>query len=271
VGGGAAPPHAGDPDVDDVGVDDVEGDARAGQRHGRDHHPAEGNPWDQRAIALPREESGPQHPREDVEQHRIREHDGGGDVGAVVKEERDAEPQQHEQVEVQEAKRPAWVEEGDQEEQAQGEPDVGGVHFLRDRAAVPARERVVELGAVPGAEEVSRAPVDDRLRDLAGVRLRAGEVAHLPAGAAPEDDRLHVGALLALVLHRGRAVRDGDGLARRDLEAGRHARQRMGALERRRELAAERRLRGEVLHRDGLRGRRDRERQRAEQRDQQVR
>ena len=104
--------HAGDPDVDHVRVDDVERDPPAGEQ--RPPRPrASGSA---RAARAARRASRGRKPdqsirSEEVAEHRIGERDRGRDLAAVEEEERDAEAEQHEQVEVEEAERAAGIEE----------------------------------------------------------------------------------------------------------------------------------------------------------------
>ena len=130
----------------------------ASQPHRRQRH--------QRALALARPEPGDQHPDQEVAEHRIGERDRGGDLGAVEEVQRDPEPEQDEQVEVQQAQRPAGVEERGDEQQAERQPDPGRVDLLRDRALVAARERGLDLEVAPGLVDRAVVAVDDHLRDL---------------------------------------------------------------------------------------------------------
>ena len=137
--------------------------------------------------------------------------------------------------------------------------------------AVAAGQRIRELGVMPGAQDRAGAAVDDRLRHLGAIRLGAREVADLPAVSPLEHDRVHAGALGSLGLHGAGLVRRRDRLPAAQGKPGGRAGERRRALERRWKLAAERRLVGEVLRRGRLRRRRDRQRQGAQNRDQQVR
>ena len=109
------------------------------QEHEHDRQPRERHVGHERPGALARPEARPQHPHEQVEQHRVHQRHRRLDLAAVEEHVRDAEAEQHEQVEVQQAKRPPEVDERDQEQQAQRDPHVRGVELAPERARVAAR------------------------------------------------------------------------------------------------------------------------------------
>ena len=139
----------GDADVDHPRVDEVERDPGSRQ-HRRPRSPASAPaPGDQRPGALARPEPRDQHPDQEIAEHRVGERDRGGDLGAVEEEQRDPEPEQHQQVEVQQSQRPARIEERRTEQQAERDPDPGRVDLLGDRALVAAGERRADLEVPP--------------------------------------------------------------------------------------------------------------------------
>ena len=69
---------------------------------------------------------------------------------------------------------PARVDEGDEEQETERRPDVGRVDLLGDRAAVAARERVRELGAVPSSQHLPVRP--STIAWATSVRLASGPV-----------------------------------------------------------------------------------------------
>src|SRR4029078_4941338 len=76
------------------------------------------------------------------------------DVAAVKEPERDAEREQHEQVEVPQAQRPAKVAEAEQEEQAEAESDGGAAYFARaESARRAARHLPSHLRACPRLDD----------------------------------------------------------------------------------------------------------------------
>ncbi len=62
---------------------------------------------------------------------------------------------------MEQAERPSGIEEREEEQKAEGQPDVRGVHLLGDRARVAAREWIVQLLVVPGAQDGAGRVVDD--------------------------------------------------------------------------------------------------------------
>ena len=86
--------------------------------------------------------------------------------------------QQDDQVEVQQREGPAEVEEGQDEKDAEGQPDVERVHVPAERAGIAARHRPRHLEAGPLFEHPAAEVVDDDLADL--LLAVAGEVADLP-------------------------------------------------------------------------------------------
>ena len=238
--------HPGDADVDHLRVGDVERDPPQRQQdRDPDREPANRGERDQRPGALARPQPGDQQPDEQVAEHRVGEGDRGGDLGPVEEEQRDAEPEHDEQVEVQQAQRAARIEERGDEEQAERQPDPGRVDLLGDRALVSPRQ--------PGARPAGRATPPrsrrcgrrgsprrpgcrpDRRRRPASARRGSGPRAAPPASrrAPPAPPR-----------SRPRARSPAPPGSRSPAAARRAT---SGSTARRRLLAAERRLVGRIL------------------------
>ena len=73
------------------------------------------------------QQPGDQHPDQEVAEHRIGERTEAVISARLKKQQRDPEPEQHQQVEVQQAQRPPGVEERRHEEQAERDPDYGAL------------------------------------------------------------------------------------------------------------------------------------------------
>jgi hypothetical protein len=155
------------------------------------------------------------------------------------------------------AQRPARVEERGDEQQAERQPDVGCVDLLGDGAGVAAGERSLDLVVAPRLVDVAGGVEDDQ-RDLLATR----PVGDLPTVAADVRGRGRVRALRELVSDDVGGVRADDRLAGRDLEARRWHRLGRRLDQGRRLLAAERRLVGGVVLGDGARGSEQRQRER---------
>ena len=184
----------------------------------------------QRPGRPPRPERREQHAREQVQEHRIRERDRHADLAPVEEVVRDAEPEQDQEIEVQQPERPPRVDEGREEEQAQREPYVRRVQLAPEGARVAARHRPRDLVAGPDLEDGPAAVVHLHLHDL----VAATEEAHLPA-----PHTLRVGGRPQRPVTRGivdlvRVSRDPLHLASAPLEEARRLGQRPRLLEVRR-------------------------------------
>ena len=251
----------GDADVDHPRVDQVERDTGNRQHRDPERQPSHRRPGDQRPGALARPEPRDQHPDQEVAEHRVGERDRGGDLGAVEEEQRDPEPDQHQQVEVQQSQRPARVEERRTEQQAEWDPDPGRVDRLGDRPVVAAGERRADLEVPPRLDHLARGAVDDHLRDP-GVAVH---VLDLPAVAPDQGSRLGSRALGELGLDHAGRIGGPDRVLGGHLEPRRRPRLRLGLDQLRRQLAAERRLQRRIV--GGRRGGRE-QGETAERRDQ---
>jgi hypothetical protein len=149
---------------------------------------------------------------------------------------------------VHQPERPARVEERRDEDQAERDPDPGGVDRAPDGAVVAAGELRLHLVVPPGLEHLAGGIADVDLGDLRSPAVLLDEVLDLPAArTARERIRLHVPALTALLAHRLGVVGDRDHFARGELETGRRPVRARRRLERWYRFAAEGWLRGGVV------------------------
>ena len=194
VGDPVGADHARVADVDHVRVGHVQGDATGDQHDG--HHGEHGDRHRRpQARALSSPEPEPERSAEQVEQRRVGERDREPDVALV--EEVVGEPEagdDHQQVEMGEPERAAPVEQPEDEDRAEGEPDVRRVHRAAEGPRIAPRHAPGDLVARPGLEDVSGVRVDHHLDDL----VAAGEEADLPeaGGLVPARRRGQVRVLL---------------------------------------------------------------------------
>jgi hypothetical protein len=223
--------HARVADVDHVRVREVEPEPEAGQED--DSH-GEIRDRDQRPQRLGGTEAGEepeqQHPREQIGEHGIHERHRREDLAAIEEDVRDRERQQHEQVEVQEAKRAAPVHEGHHEREHQRDPDVGRIDLAPKGARQTPCHLPCDLRTGPDLDRLALTLVHDDLRDL----VAAVVVAHLPAARADRVS-LAAGALVVgqLFLELRRPRRDGKRLACGEAVPRRRRRLRLGPRDRR--------------------------------------
>jgi hypothetical protein len=111
--------HARVADVDHVRVDHVQADPKADEKDEPRKEDVQRQMGDERPDAFSPAPPLPQHPAQEVEQHGVGERHRDADLAPVEEHVRDAEPEEHDQVEMEQAQRPAKVHEGQQEEQAQ--------------------------------------------------------------------------------------------------------------------------------------------------------
>jgi hypothetical protein len=161
---------------------------------------------------------------------------------------------------VDQSQRPARINEGREEEDAEGQPDPPAVDLARDRALVAARELGLDLGARPPLDDVPRRVVDDDLGDVRAVLLEEVDLPLVATTGAETGSNPHPPELTRKVPGHGLGC---DRL--RPARAQREAGGRLGLRGRPRELvgppAVERRLVGGIGGKIGarLRGARDRE------------
>ena len=166
--------------VDHVRVGHVQADPEGHEEHQRHRQHRHWEVGNEPPLPLARPEACEQHPHQQIEQHRVDQRHRHTDLSPVEEHVRGPEGKQHEQVEVQQPQRPAEVDERQQEEQAQGKPDVGRVQGAPEGALAPAGHGPGHLIAPPLLEHGTRAVVHLDLRDL----LAVTEEAHLPAAGA---------------------------------------------------------------------------------------
>jgi hypothetical protein len=188
--------HARVAHVDHVRVGHVERHPEADQEQDAQREGRRGQDGHQPLSPLARAKPHPGHPREEVDQHRIHQRHRPEDLPLVEEDVGDAEAEQHQQVEVEQPEWPPRIEEGDQEDHAQGQPDVGGVELPPECALVAAGHLPGHLGAAPGLDHPAGVVLDLDLGQLVVVR----EEADLPATRAIRVGvGLEVGMLGALL------------------------------------------------------------------------
>jgi hypothetical protein len=115
---------------------------------------------------------------------------------------------QNEQVEVGQAERPTPVEQAEEEDRAEGQPDVGRVDHPAEGARVAARHSPGDLVARPRLADLAARRVDYHLDDL----LAAGEEPDLPepGGIVAAGRRAEIGVLARSRLRLRISLRDLD-------------------------------------------------------------
>jgi hypothetical protein len=176
--------HAGVADVDHVRVGDVQPDTEADQEDHSDRKPRDRDEQPQRLARTSASERQQQHPCEQVEQERIHERYREPDLSVVEQRQRDREPQQHQQIEVQQRWTPASPgNERRDEQQAHRDPDVPRVDPAPERPRVAAGHRPGHLKAGPRLRHLAGRVVDVYLDQLDLMATR-GEPAHLPGAGS---------------------------------------------------------------------------------------
>ncbi len=243
-------------DVDHVRVGEVQPDAEPDQE---DEHQPEPRERDREVR-----QSGPgaaaghhQHPDQQVHEHRVDERHRRGDLSPVEEDVRHPEAEEHDQVEVQQAKRAAPIGERNQEGDDQEHPYRRRVEPAAERARQAARHLPFDLRPRPHLDGAATALVDDHLGDL----VRPREVAHLPAARSVGiGTHAHMAVASQLVLELVRESRDALHLLRSEEVLWRWLRRRGGT--------SEGRLGLDRLARSGRGGMRERgQRGRGERRD----
>ncbi len=176
------PDGAGVAHVDHPRVGDVDRHPEGDQHHRDEADPLHGQ---RRAQALATAEADPGHAREQIGERGIDERNRDADLAAVEEHVRDAEREQHQEIEMRDSQRPAEVEEADEEDQREREPDVGRVEHVPELALVTPGHRPGDLVAGPGLDDRPRMAVDLDLDDLAVAAL----VADLPQVVIVHLDR----------------------------------------------------------------------------------
>ena len=133
---------------------------------------------------------------------------------------------------------------GRREQQAEGEPDVGGVDLLGDRALIAAGERRPDLLAAKRLLDRAAAPVEEHDRDQVAV---GSDIADLPGVAADQRPRSGIARLGELVGDDVGRAGGIDRVVRGQREAVGRTCLRVRLDERGRLLAAERRLERRIL------------------------
>ena len=192
-------------DVDDVRVGDVEPDPEADEKDDPDGEPVPGHEQPQRLVRSPPAAREQEQAHEQVEEERVHERDGHPEIRVVEEGDRDREPEQHEQIEVQQGGPSPPGDEREHEEEAQREPHVQGVDPLPERPRIPARHRPCDLEARPRLGHRSRRVVDVDLGDLPALRALTREPADLPL-SRPLRVCERMGA--AVAMHHGDDVAD---------------------------------------------------------------
>ena len=176
--------HPREPDVDHLAlgrcVRGVEGD----QRHDPRDQQATRRHGQQPVPPLQRPKAGEQHAQEDVGEHRIDKSHREPDLGLVEEEERDAEAEQRQQVEMDQPQRSSRIDERREKEHAERQPDPPAVHLAGDGPLVAAGELRIDLGSGPLLHHVSRRVVDDDLGDVMAVGLVVVDLPLVPAVVA---------------------------------------------------------------------------------------
>ena len=145
-----------------------------------------------------------------------------------------------------EASQPPEIDEGQDEEQAERNPDPPFGDVSPDRVLVAARELDFDLVIAPGVADLPRAVVDQQLGNLGATRI---EPAHLPAlGAADQRLRRRIGRFGQLRAEDRRGAGNLDRLAGAEAESGRRQAGPLGLSQPLGRNAAERRLIGGVGH-----------------------
>jgi hypothetical protein len=124
--------HARVAHVDHIVRRHVHEDPERHERDEADREPAGASVWDQRIAPDPWTQAGPEHPHEQVAEHRIDQRHGREHQPLVEEEVRDAEREQHQQVQMEQAERPPQVEEGRHEQHTQRQPDPPAVGEPRE-------------------------------------------------------------------------------------------------------------------------------------------
>jgi hypothetical protein len=199
--------------VDNARVRHVQRDPEADEEHDRERDRHHREHREQRPRRRAPAHADHQHPHEQVRQHRVDERRRPADLAAREADLRDAEPEQHEQVEVQQPERAPRVHERQQEQQAQRDPHVRRVEPAPERALVAARHPPADLMAGPRLGHARVAVAHHHLHALDAAR----EVAHLPLAAPLRvRDPVEGAAPLALAPDLGVPVRRRQRLARRE-------------------------------------------------------
>ena len=143
-------------DVDDVRVRDVEPDAKADEEEQPDDQPRRRHEQAQRVAAPAAAQPDPQHAPEQVGHERVGERDRDVDVGVV--EEGHADPEGHEdrEVEVAHAQQPARIDERRDEEQRERDPHERRVDLAPEGARVAAGHRPRHLRPGPRLGHLAR-------------------------------------------------------------------------------------------------------------------
>ena len=212
--------HARVAHVDHVRVEHVQADAGGEQDHQGHRQPRDRQMRDQATLPRLRPHSREENADEQVTEHRVHERHRDADLAPVEEDVRDPEGEQYGQVQVEQPRRPAQVDERKQEQRAQGQPDVRGVELAAEGSVVAARHRPGDLMTRPLLEDRAAAVIHAHLDDLVAVP----EEAHLPAARA-----VHVGGrpeptAPPLVAHLVRARGDRDRLSGTALEKARRLR-----------------------------------------------
>ena len=163
-------------DVDHVRVDHVQPDPEADEEDQSRKEKVDRHVRHELAHALAAAPSLPQHSPHHVEQHGIGERHRHPDLAAVEEHVRDAEGEQHEQVEVEQAQRAAEVHERQEEQQPERYQEQRRVPLAAERSLVAARHPPGDLVAGPRLEDRARSVVHVHLHELVAV----GEPRHLP-------------------------------------------------------------------------------------------
>ena len=227
--------HPGIPDIDHVGSEDVQADPQADQKDGRGQQPRGRDGDTQRAARYPDPEGEQQHPHQQVAEKRVHERHRHPDIAVIEEGERDREPEQHQQVDVQQppprtvsplataatAAQPGPGDERGHEQGTQRQPYVQRVDAAAERAGVAAGHPPGDLPAGPHLRDPADRVVHIDLDPLV-LRALAREEADLPLAVAVRVDvGLGTGVLPARSLDPCVGLSDRQDLAGRELVAHR--------------------------------------------------
>ena len=127
------------------------------------------------ALTLPAK-SDPKRPPQQVQQHGVLQRNRHAYLGPVEEVVRDAESEQHQQVQRRHPPRPPPVEQADQEQRTQRQEHVGRIQLVTERARVPSCHLPQHLVPGPRLGDLPTPRVDEHQRHL----FVAGEVGDLP-------------------------------------------------------------------------------------------